>query len=136
MGGKKLNISILAIYASAMWLQAPHTTGGLLSPPSCSTKAIQKRLTFIVLLYSLDEKCLRIFWKKSREWTTSSSRKEKEKTERARRLGRKTRVGIEKGNHMTALRFQTGGKGDTEVSPVFLQGVKQKQFLFITHIIQ
>jgi len=34
----------------------------------------------------------------------------KDKTERARELGKKTRVEIGKGNQMTALRFQTWGK--------------------------
>ena len=36
-------------------------------------------------------------------------KKKNDKTERARGLGRKTREKIGKGNHMTALRFQTGG---------------------------
>jgi len=44
---------------SAIWQQAAHTTYQL-SSPSCSTRAIQKSLT-------LNEKYLRVFWKKSQE---------------------------------------------------------------------
>ena len=43
---------------SATWQQAAHTTYQL-SSPSCSTTAIQKSLT-------LNEKYLRVFWKKVR----------------------------------------------------------------------
>ena len=44
---------------SAIWHQAAHTTYQL-SSPSCSTRAMQKSLT-------LNEKYLRVFWKKSLE---------------------------------------------------------------------
>ena len=44
---------------SAIWQQAVHTTYQL-SSPSCSTRAIQKSLT-------LNEKYLKVFWKKSQE---------------------------------------------------------------------
>ena len=43
---------------SAIWQQAAHTTYQL-SSPSCSTRAIQKSPT-------LNEKYLRVFWKKFR----------------------------------------------------------------------
>ena len=48
---------------SAIWQQTAHTTYQL-SSPSCSTGAIQKSLT-------LNEKYLRVLWKKSGEWTIS-----------------------------------------------------------------
>ena len=45
---------------SAIWQQAAHTTYQL-SPPSCSTRAIQKSLT-------VNDKYLRVFWReKSQE---------------------------------------------------------------------
>ena len=44
---------------SAIWQQTAHTTYQL-SSPSCSTRAIQKSLT-------LNEKYLRVFWKKGQE---------------------------------------------------------------------
>ena len=50
-------------YQCHIWQQAAHTTYQL-SSPSCSTRAIQKGLT-------LNEKYLRVFWKKSGEWTIS-----------------------------------------------------------------
>ena len=62
---------------SAIWQQAAHTTDQL-SSPSCSTRAIQKSLT-------LNEKYLRVFWKKvgrMDHWQKN------DKTERARGLGR------------------------------------------------
>ena len=61
------------------------------SSPSCSTRAIQKSL-------ALNEKYLRVFWKKVE----------------------KTREEIGKGNQMTALRFHTGGRHQT--SPASLRG--------------
>jgi len=54
--------------------------------------------------WSLHKKWLRIFCKKVRRidhWQIN------DETERARRLGTKTREEIGKGNQMTALRFQT-----------------------------
>ena len=49
---------------SAIWQQAAHTTYQL-STPSYSTRAIQKSLT-------VNEKYLRVFWKKKViEWTIS-----------------------------------------------------------------
>ena len=46
---------------------------------------------------------------KKSEWTiTRALVKKKDKTERAKGLGRKTREETGKGNQMTALRFQTG----------------------------
>ena len=59
---------------SAIWQQAAHTTYQL-SPPSCSTRVIQKSLT-------LNKKYLRVFWKKVRRMDT---------TERAKGPGRKNR---------------------------------------------
>ena len=47
-------------HTSAIWQQAAHTTCQL-SPPSCSTRAIQKSLT-------VNDKYLRVFWReKSQE---------------------------------------------------------------------
>ena len=80
---------------SAIWQQAAHTTYQLASP-SCSTRAIQKSLT-------LNEKYLRVFWKKE-DCTVS-----RKMTERARGLGREKIEETGKGNQMTALRFQIGG---------------------------
>ena len=48
---------------SAIWQQAARTTDQL-SSPSCSTRAIQKRLT-------LNEKYLSFLEKKSGDWTIS-----------------------------------------------------------------
>ena len=45
---------------------------------------------------------------------------DKDKTERVTGLGRRTRQEIAKWNHMTALRFQTGGRHQT--SPASLRG--------------
>ena len=41
---------------------------------------------------------------------------EKDKTERVRGLGRRTREEIVKRNQMTALRFQTGGRYQTSLA--------------------
>ena len=91
---------------SAIWQQASHTTYKL-SSPSCWTRAIQKSLT-------LNDKYLRLFWKKkSGEWTIS---RKNDKTERARGLGRKKTREIGKGNQMTALRFQTRGRHQTSTA--------------------
>ena len=97
---------------SAIWQQAAHTTYQP-SSPSISTRAIQKKSL------TLNEKYLRVFWKKkSGEWTRS---RKNDKTERARGVGKKqTREAIGKGNQMTALRFQTGGGHQT--SPASLRG--------------
>ena len=56
---------------------------------------------------TLNEKYLRVFWKKSQE--NGPEAEKNDKTERARGLGRKNKRGDRKGNQMTALRFQTGG---------------------------
>ena len=55
--------------------------------------------------------------KSSGEWT---SRKKKDKTERAIGPGRRTRKEIVKWNQMIALRFQTGGRHQT--SPASIRG--------------
>ena len=88
---------------SAIWQQTAHTTYQL-SSPSCWTRAIQKSLT-------LYEKYLKVFWKKkSGEWTISRKMtRQKEQEDQAE----KTREDIGKGNQMTALRFQTGGRYQT-----------------------
>ena len=62
---------------SAIWQQAAHTTYQL-SSPSCSTRAIQKSLT-------LNEKYLRVFWKKVRRM---DHEQKNDKTARARGLRR------------------------------------------------
>ena len=82
---------------SAIWQQAAHTTYQW-SSPSCLTRAIQKSLT-------LNDKYLRVFWKKVRRM---DHQQKNDKTERARGLGRrkKKKRGDRKGNQMTALRFQ------------------------------
>ena len=55
---KKKFYKCIMANTSAIWQQAAHTTDQL-SFPSCSTRAIQKSLT-------LNEKYLRVFWKKVR----------------------------------------------------------------------
>ena len=70
---------------SAIWQQASHTTYQL-SSPSRSTRAIQKSQT-------LNEKYLRIFWKKVRRM---DHYQKNDKTERARGLVRKTKRGDRK----------------------------------------
>ena len=78
----------------------------------CSTRAIQKSLT-------LNEKYLSFLEKKSGEWTISRKMtKQKEQED----LAEKTREEIGKRNHMTALRFQTGGRHQT--SPASIQGAR------------
>ena len=71
---------------SAIWQQVAHTTDQL-SSPSCSTRAIQKSLT-------LNEKSLRVFWKKVRRM---DHQLKNDKTERARGLGRTNKRGDRKG---------------------------------------
>ena len=51
---------------SAIWQEAARTTYQL-SSPSCSTKAIQNSSILNVIM----KKYLRVFWKKSEEWTIS-----------------------------------------------------------------
>ena len=63
---------------SAIRQQAAHTTYQL-SSPSCLTRAIQKSLT-------LNDKYLRVFWKKVRRM---DHQQKNDKTERARGLGRR-----------------------------------------------
>ena len=85
--------------------QAVHTTYQL-SPPICSIRTMQKRL-------SLNKKCLRIFEKSQEKGPLA----ENDKTERARGLGRKTIQETGKRNQMTALRCQTGGEAENWTSP-------------------
>ena len=94
---------------SAIWQQAAHTTNQL-SSPSCSTRAVQKNLI-------LNEKYLS-FLEKSQENGPLAEKWQDRKSKRTRR--KKTREEIGKGNQMTALRFQTGGKHQT--SPASLWG--------------
>ena len=54
-----------------------------------------------------------------------ASRKKKDKTEKAKGLGRKTREEIVKWNQKTALRFRTGGRHQT--SPASLRGQTAEQ---------
>ena len=100
------------------YLQIPVPYGSKLHIPP--TNYIQKCLTF-------NGSCLRVFvffvvffWGggESGEWTVS---KNMAKTERARGLGRKIREEIGKGNPMTALRFQTGGRQTYDI-PGLLSG--------------
>ena len=56
---KKKLFKCIVANTSAIWQQAAHSTYQL-SSPSCSTIAIQKSLT-------LNEKYLRVFWKKGQE---------------------------------------------------------------------
>ena len=94
---------------SAIWQQAAHTTYQL-SSPSCSTRAIQKSLT-------INDKYLS-FLEKSQENGPSAEKWEDRRSKRTRQ--EKTREEIGKGNQMTALRFQTGGRHQT--SPASLRG--------------
>ena len=66
---------------------AASCTYHLLSSANCSTRAIQKSLT-------LNEKYLRVFWKKVRRM---DHQQKNDKTERARGLGRKNKRGDRKG---------------------------------------
>ena len=99
---------------SAIWQQAAHTTYQL-SSPSCSTRAIQKSLTF-------NKKYLS-FLEKSQENGRLAEKWQDRKSKRTRQ--KKTREEIGKGNQMTALRFQTGGWHQT--SPASLQGRKKER---------
>ena len=95
---------------SAIWQQAAHTTYQL-SSPSCSTRDIQKSLI-------LNEKYLRVSGKKCKENGPLAEKWRDRKSKRTRQ--KKTRQEIGKGNQMTALRFQTGGRHQT--SPASLGG--------------
>ena len=70
------------------------------------------------LTLSLNEKCLKVFWKKKKsgEWTISrkitSQKEQEDQAEKWYEIG--------KGNQMTALRFQTRGRYQT--SPASLSG--------------
>ena len=72
---------------SAIWQQAAHTTYQLLSP-SCSTRAIQKSLT-------LNEKYLRVFWKKGQENGPLAEKWQDKKSKRTRQ--KKNKRGDRKG---------------------------------------
>ena len=91
----------------AIWQQAAHTTHQL-SSPSCSTWAIQKKLTLKLM------KNIRVFWKKSQENGPLAEKWQDRKSKRTRQ--KKTREEIGKGNQMTALRFQTGGGHQTSLA--------------------
>ena len=54
---------------------------------------------------------------------------EKEKTERVSGLGRKTREETVKWNQMTALKFKTGGGGETSDIPGLPSGASPKKKL-------
>ena len=73
---------------SAIWQQAAHTTYQL-SSPSCSTRAIQKSLT-------LNEKYLRVFWKKSWENGQLAEKWQDRKSKRTRQK-KKNKRGDRKG---------------------------------------
>ena len=84
---------------------AASCTYHLPSSPSCSTRAIQKKLT-------LDKKYLSFLEKKSQENGPLAEKWQDRKSKRTRQ--KKTREETGKGNQMTALRFQT--------SPASLRG--------------
>ena len=73
---------------NAIWQQAAHTTYQL-SSPSCSTRAIQKSLT-------LNEKYLRVFWKKSRQNGQLAEKWQDRKSKRTRQK-KKNKRGDRKG---------------------------------------
>ena len=103
---KKLYKCIIA-NTSAIWQQAAHTTDQLYTKMPNLLRKLFESVCF--------------FWGgKSGEWTVS---KNMAKTERARGLGRKIReeIGKGKGNQMTALRFQTGGRQTYDI-PGLLSG--------------
>ena len=113
---KKLYIQkYIMANTSAIWQQAAHTTYQL-SSPSCSKRAIQKSLT-------LNEKYLRVFWKKVRRMDHQQKKMTRQKEQKDQ--AEKTREEIGKGNQMTALRFQTGRGHQT--SPASLRGQTERQ---------
>ena len=73
--------------ANTIWQQVAHTTYQL-SSPSCLTRARQKSLT-------LNEKYLRVFWKKkAEEWTISRKMtRQKEQEDKAEKNKRGDRKG-------------------------------------------
>ena len=94
---------------SAIWQQAAHTTYQLLSP-SCSTRSIQKSLT-------LNKQKIDSFLEKRQKNGSLAEKRQDRKSKRTRQ--KKTIEEIGKGNQMTALRFQTGGRQQT--SPACFQ---------------
>ena len=82
---------------SAIWQQAADAAYQT-SSPSCSIKARHKILPF-------NEKGFQNFLEEGRRM---DHEQQNDKTERARRLSRRTREEIVKGNQMRALWFQTG----------------------------
>ena len=77
---------------------------------------------------SLDEKYLRIFWKKFKRMGQAAKKKIRQK--KVTGLGRKTREETVKWNQMTALRFQTGGRHQT--SPASLLEYRHRPFQEVT----
>ena len=100
---------------SAIRKQPAHTTYQL-SSPNCSTKAIQK-------VYLLRKNTGKKLWRKRKRKATKMDHQQKDdKTERATRLGRKTREKIGKG--MTSLRFRQ--KVDTRPPGLLSGDTKEK----------
>ena len=81
---------------------------------------------FSQLLNRSHTKILKIFWKEFRRMDQQAEKKE-DKTERVIGLGRRTKEEIVKWNQMTALRFQTGGGGTSDV-PGFPSGKVTRTF--------
>ena len=94
---------------SAIWQQAAHTTYQI-SSPSCSTRTIQKSLT-------LNEKYLIFLEKKENAPLAEKWQDRKGKRTRQKNNNNKTREEIGRGNQMTALTFQTGGRHQTSSPP-------------------
>ena len=80
---KQMLYQCIIANTSAIWQQAAHTTYQL-SSPSCSTRAIQKKIYI-----PLNKKKLRIFWRKKHR--RMDHWQKNDKTERASGPGRKTR---------------------------------------------
>ena len=81
--------------------QAAHTTQQLSASASCSTTDTRKNLP-------PNEKCWRLNVLEESQWNGPLAKNDK--TERAKGLGRKTRLEMGKaGNQITALKFQAGG---------------------------
>ena len=88
------------------YMAASYTYYHQLLPPNCSTRAILNSLT-------LNEKCLRTFWKKVRRM---DHQQKNDKTERTRGLGRKTREEIGRGNQLFGLDFTSAKCGFTKIN--------------------
>ena len=91
---------------SAIWQQDTHPTN---HHPAVQQEPHKKA-------YLLTKTC-RIVSRKNNQEKRHGIKRKNDKTDRARGLGKKTRQETEKGNQMTALRFQTGGEPQTPRPP-------------------